>query len=133
MGADVIDRLLDGADLLGFFVGNFALELVFQRHHQFDRVELVGAEVLDERGFILDVGFVDAKLLGNDLLDPRFNVFHCCFSLREPLLPRAVAPASVRKNGDEFNRAPAPQRVDRRVHACRTQEKNLFNSCTCRH
>src|SRR5215831_17991094 len=36
---DVIDRLLDGCDLLGILVGNFRLEFFFQGHHQLDGVE----------------------------------------------------------------------------------------------
>jgi len=67
--ADVIDRLLHGSDLFRLFVRNFAFEFVFQRHDQFDRVQRVRAEILDERRFVLDIGFVDAELLGNDLLD----------------------------------------------------------------
>src|SRR5512137_2525958 len=47
VGGDVLDRLLDGTDLLRFLVRDLALELVFQRHHQFDGVQRIGAEVLD--------------------------------------------------------------------------------------
>src|SRR5574337_300964 len=73
VGLDVIDRLLHRGDLLRFLVGNLGLELFFERHHQFDRVERVGAEVVDERRFVLDFRLRDAQLLGNDLLDPLFN------------------------------------------------------------
>src|SRR5512139_3336809 len=76
MGVDVVDRLLDRADLLGLFVGNLALELVFEGHHQLDGVERIRAQVLDECGLVLDVRFVHAQLLGDDLLDALFDVFH---------------------------------------------------------
>ena len=33
-------------------------------------------EIVDERGFVLDVGFVHAELLGHDLHDALFDVFH---------------------------------------------------------
>src|SRR5690606_21270524 len=36
VGLDVVDRLLHRGDLLGFLVGDFALELFFERHYQFD-------------------------------------------------------------------------------------------------
>src|SRR4051812_40601742 len=44
----VVDRELDGGDLLGLFVGNLDPELVLERHHELDRVERVGAQVGDE-------------------------------------------------------------------------------------
>ena len=44
---DVVDRLLDRRDLLSFFVRDFALELFFQRHHQLDGVERIGAQIVD--------------------------------------------------------------------------------------
>src|SRR5690606_3536426 len=76
MGVDVVNRLLDVGDLLGFLVGNFALELLFQRHHQLDGIERIRAEIVDKRGLVLDLRLVDAKLLGNDLLDALFDVLH---------------------------------------------------------
>src|SRR5208283_3044789 len=47
---DIGDDILDGADLLGILVGDFDVELLFQRHHQLDNIERIGAEILDERG-----------------------------------------------------------------------------------
>src|SRR5512144_986901 len=41
----VVDRQLHRGDLLGLFVGDLDAELVFERHHQFHRVERVGAQV----------------------------------------------------------------------------------------
>src|ERR1035438_2831490 len=48
--ADVIDRLLHGRDLLGIFVRDLDLELLFERHNQLDGIERIGAQVVDERG-----------------------------------------------------------------------------------
>src|SRR3989442_1135568 len=73
---DVVDGLLDGGDFLGFLVGNLGLELLLERHHQLDGVERVRAQVIDERRLVLDLGFVDSELLGDDLLDALFDVFH---------------------------------------------------------
>src|SRR5512145_487115 len=77
MGLDVIDCLLDGGDLLGLLVRDLGLELLLERHNELDRVEGVGAEVIDERGFVLDLGLVDPELFGDDLLDAWFDVLHC--------------------------------------------------------
>ena len=57
MGVDVVDGLLHRADLLGLFVRDLALEFVFQGHHQFNRVERIGAQVFDKGRFVLDIGF----------------------------------------------------------------------------
>src|SRR5678816_4510454 len=52
----VVDRELDGGDLLGFLVRDLDPELVLERHHEFDRVERVGAEISDERLLVRHVG-----------------------------------------------------------------------------
>ena len=39
-----------------------------ERHHQFDRVERVGAQIVDKGRAGCDFAFVDAQLLGDDLL-----------------------------------------------------------------
>src|SRR5690606_23469820 len=49
MRADVIHSLLNRRDLLGFFVGNFGFEFVFERHHELDHVERIGTEVVKKR------------------------------------------------------------------------------------
>src|SRR6185503_10496700 len=73
---DVVHGLLDGRDLLGFLVGDLGLELLLERHHELHGVERVGAQVVDERGFVLDFGLVHAELLRDDFLDALFDVFH---------------------------------------------------------
>src|SRR4249920_1079188 len=73
---DVVDGLLHGGDLLGVFVRDLGLELLLERHHELDRVERIGAEVVDERRFVLDLRLVHPELLGDDLLDARFHVVH---------------------------------------------------------
>jgi len=65
---DVVNGLLDGGDLLSLFVRDFRLEFFFECHHQLDRVQRVGAEIVDERSLIGDFFFLDAQLLDNDLL-----------------------------------------------------------------
>src|SRR5690606_1723997 len=45
---DVVDRLLDGGDLLGFFIRNLDLELFYEGHHQLNGIQRVSAEIIDE-------------------------------------------------------------------------------------
>src|SRR5579862_3951257 len=49
MRADVVDRLLHRGDLFRVVVGNLGFEFLFERHDELDRVERIGAEVVDER------------------------------------------------------------------------------------
>jgi hypothetical protein len=63
----VIDGLLNVGDFLGLVVRNFALEFFFKRHHQFNGIQRIRAEVVNERRFVLDVSFINAKLFCNNL------------------------------------------------------------------
>src|ERR1700753_1645719 len=55
--ASVVDRLLNGGDLLGFLIRDFHAEFVFEGHHEFNGVERGGAKVVHERRFVLDLSF----------------------------------------------------------------------------
>src|SRR5690606_16489584 len=76
VGLDVVDRLLHRGDLLGFLVGDLALELFFERHYQFDGVERIRAEVVDEGRACADLLVLDAQLFDHDLLDAFFDAAH---------------------------------------------------------
>src|SRR5690554_4972757 len=76
VGRHVVDRLLHAGDLLRFLIRNLALELFFQRHHEFDRVEGIRAQVVDERGVGGDVFLLHAQLVHDDLLDTLFDAAH---------------------------------------------------------
>src|SRR5690606_3573696 len=45
---DELDRVADGQDRLGGIVGNLDAEFFLERHHEFDRVEAVRTEIVDE-------------------------------------------------------------------------------------
>jgi hypothetical protein len=75
MRQNVIDRLLNRRDFLGFLVGDFALELLFERYHQFHDTQGIRAQVFREGRFLFDVGFIRVQLLGHDLLDARNDLF----------------------------------------------------------
>src|SRR5688572_17459088 len=73
---DIVDRVLDRRDLLRGVVGNLDPELLLESHHQLDDVEAVGAEVVDEAGFLGDLLRVDAEMLDDDLLHPIGSLAH---------------------------------------------------------
>src|SRR5262245_39506833 len=64
---DVLDRVADRLDLLRVLVGDVQVELVLELHHQLDRVEAVGAEVVDEAGLLVDLLLRSPHLLADDL------------------------------------------------------------------
>ena len=70
------DGQTDGRDFLGFFVGDFRRELVFQCHDQFDHIERISAQIFDERFLVGQLGFSNAQLFSDDLFDARFDVIH---------------------------------------------------------
>jgi hypothetical protein len=70
------------SDLLSFFVRNFAFELFLESHHQFDGVERVGAQIVDERGIVGGFVFFDAQLFDDDFLDAFFDGAHGWISSR---------------------------------------------------
>ena len=74
IGLDVVDSLLNGRDFLGVFVRDFALELFFQRHHEFDGIQRVGTQIIDKGSVFRHVLFLGAELLGDDFFNAFFDV-----------------------------------------------------------
>src|SRR5271165_1202301 len=66
---DVVDRVLHRADLLGRVLGDLDAEGFLEGHHQLDRIEAVGPEIVDERRFGRDLALLDAEVLDHDLLN----------------------------------------------------------------
>ena len=75
-GADVVDGVLDRSDLLGFLVGDFGLEFLFERHHELYGIQRVGAKIVDERSVVLDFFGFEAELFGNDPSNLIFDATH---------------------------------------------------------
>src|SRR6185437_4201193 len=63
---DVVDRLMHRGDLFRVLVRYLDLELLLERHHEFDRVQRVRAEIVDEGGVVRHLFLLDAQLLGDD-------------------------------------------------------------------
>src|SRR6185437_155715 len=70
------NRVANGQDGLSGVVGNLAAEFLFEGHHELNRVEAVGAKIIDKAGLIVHlVGFY-AQVLHDDLFHPLANVTH---------------------------------------------------------
>src|SRR5207302_404624 len=65
---DVLDGVADRHDLLGVLVRDLDVEVLLQGHDELDRIEGVGAQVLDELRVRVDVFLVDPELFDDDLL-----------------------------------------------------------------
>src|SRR5262249_35091325 len=69
-------RITHGDDGLGGIIRNFAAELLFKSHDEFDRVETVRTEVVDQACAFGHLVWLDAQVLHDDLLNPLGNVTH---------------------------------------------------------
>src|SRR5262245_41912991 len=87
---EVGDRVAEGLELLRVLFRDLDPELLLHRHHEFDDVERVRAEVVDERGLGFDVVPPHAELLHDDLRHALLKV-HSASSLK-PAGPRAARP-----------------------------------------
>src|SRR6478735_1970973 len=76
---DVVDGVLDRADLLGLFVRDVDLERFFEGQNQLDQAERVRAEIVDERRLGFDVGLLHVQLFLDDLLNLGEYVAICHF------------------------------------------------------
>ena len=70
---DVVHSVFYRVDLLCVLIGNFEVKRFFERHHEFDDVERIRTQIVNERRIIVDLVLVHAELLDNDLLYLRFN------------------------------------------------------------
>src|SRR4051794_32988718 len=73
---EIFDGVADGENGFRRIVRNFAAELFFKRHHKFDRVEAVGAKVVDKAGVLGHLVGLDAQMLHDNLLNPLDNITH---------------------------------------------------------
>jgi hypothetical protein len=73
---NVIDGVLDRRYLLGFLIGDFRFEFFFERHHQLNGVEGVGAKIFYKGRFVLNFIFLNALLLTDQFFYAFFNTAH---------------------------------------------------------
>ena len=70
---DVFHHVADGLHFFRVFIRNIEVELFFHRHHEFNDVEAVCAEVVDERSGLGDLVGFDSQLIANEVTDSFFN------------------------------------------------------------
>src|SRR5690348_8355943 len=73
---EILHRGTDGLQLLGLFVRNVDVEFLLEGHHELDRVQAVGAQVLHEAGIVGELVPFDAELLHNDVFDLLLQLLH---------------------------------------------------------
>src|SRR6266403_3326632 len=85
----------DGQNRLRGVIGNFATEFFFERHHELDRIEAVGAEVINEACVVDHFFGLNTKVFDHDLLNPLANLTHRSTSCLFPLdtSPRRYEPS----------------------------------------
>src|SRR5215831_14097844 len=72
LSLEVVQRVAHGSELVRVLVGNIDAEFLFQRHDEFNNVQRVRSEVLDELGLGRQLLGVHLELLGDDLFHPVF-------------------------------------------------------------
>jgi hypothetical protein len=91
------NRVANGQNGLSGIVGDLAAKFFFKGHHELNRVEAVGAKIIDKAGLIVHlVGFY-AQVLHDDLFHPLANVTHRSNLV---LYELGCAPSSVRNHRD---------------------------------
>ena len=73
---DILRGVADGGDLLSRIVGDFHAEFFFESHHEFDDVEAVSAQIVDEAGFLGDLVALDAEMFDDNLLHAVGGIAH---------------------------------------------------------
>src|SRR6185312_8326741 len=73
---DVFDRVADRHNGFGGIIGNLDAELFFERHHQLDGVEAVGAQIFNEGRIVGDLVGIDIQMLDDDLLHAFRSIAH---------------------------------------------------------
>jgi hypothetical protein len=66
----------DRENVLSGVIRNFAAEFFFEGHNQFDSVQAVGTEVIDERRIVSNFFALDTQVLDDDFLYAVCDVAH---------------------------------------------------------
>ncbi|ACM26047.1 acyl carrier protein [Rhizobium rhizogenes K84] len=72
-------RVADRQDRVSCVIGNFNAEFFFEGHDQFDGVERVSAEVVDEASAFNNLVGVNAKMINNNFLYAFCDIAHVGF------------------------------------------------------
>src|SRR5690242_6529745 len=80
-------RIADSQNRLRGVVGNFAAKFFFKGHHKLDRIEAVGAEVVNEARVVDHFFGLNTKVFDHDLLNALANLTHRSNLVLVPLDP----------------------------------------------
>mgnify|MGYP003959357783 FL=1 len=80
-GFEELDCVPDRENFLSGIIRNFASELFFERHHEFDGIEAVSAEVVDEARAFGNFALVDTQMFDNNFLNAVSDIAHVCMPL----------------------------------------------------
>src|SRR5690349_2469707 len=78
---DILDGVSHRHNGLSRVVGNLNAEFLFERHHQFNGIEAVGAQIFDEGCGVRDLVGVDIQMLDDDLFHALGSIAHGLVSL----------------------------------------------------
>ena len=82
---DELHRIADRLDVLGGIIRDLDVEFFLEGHDQFDVVERVGAQVVDEAGLFGDLVGISVQVVDDDLADAFQSVGPGCLCLDKPL------------------------------------------------
>ena len=101
-----IDGIADGQDGFHGIVGNFEAELTFEFDHQFDQIQTIGPEVIDEARAVHHLVGIDKQLLNHDRPGAFGNVEH------RAMPPRSIVTSSQERPALVPNRQTAHGELD---------------------
>src|SRR6185369_12700844 len=78
---DILNHISHALQLFSFFIGDFVPKFFFQSHYQLDRVQRVGAQILDKFGIWSHLVGVDAQLFYDDVFYSLLGRFFCSHGL----------------------------------------------------
>src|SRR5437764_6905939 len=70
------DRVANGQNRFGGVVGDLAAKFFLKGHNELDRVETVGAEIIDEAGVLGHFVRLDAEMFHDDFFHALANITH---------------------------------------------------------
>jgi hypothetical protein len=94
---DELDRVAKGLDRIRSVIGDLDAEFFFECHDQFDRVEAVRTEIVDERGFVDDFVLFNAQVFHNDFLNAVCDIAHVLFLVLSWAVLPVVCPRPSRE------------------------------------
>src|SRR6266702_5117401 len=78
---DILDGVTNRHNGFGRVVRDFDTEFLFERHHQFNGIEAVGAQIFDEGCGVRDLVGIDIEMFDDDLLHAIGSIAHGLVSL----------------------------------------------------